>query len=80
VEIGPKNITLRDQEILVEGPCNMIVVPRGHYCTIKNPVVTENGSVVMNEHGQAKLRHGDQEIRFSSEPFPLYPGEEVLQN
>lgn len=25
--------------------------------------------------GQVKLRHGDQEIRFSQDPFPLYEGE-----
>jgi hypothetical protein len=28
--------------------------------------------------GQPKLRHGEQEIRFeSTEPFPLYPGEQM---
>jgi hypothetical protein len=25
--------------------------------------------------GEVKLRHGEQEIRFSQEPFPLYEGE-----
>ena len=31
----------------------------------------------MDKHGQAKLRHGDEEIRLEQDPFPLYPGEKL---
>jgi major vault protein len=34
----------------------------------------------MDEFGQARLRHGDQEIRFEQDPFPLYPGEKLEGN
>jgi major vault protein len=36
--------------------------------------------VLMDEFGQARLRHGDQEIRFEQDPFPLYPGEKLEGN
>lgn len=57
----------------------MHVIPPRHYCIIKNPVVRdETGNAVADEHGQAKLRHGDVEIRLEKEdPFPLYPGESL---
>jgi len=32
----------------------------------------------MEKSGQVKLRHGDEEIRFSQDPFVLYPGEKVF--
>jgi hypothetical protein len=33
-------------------------------CVIKNPVLrNEDGSVVVDEFGQSKLRHGDTQIR-----------------
>jgi major vault protein len=35
------------------------------------------GQVVLDRFGQAKLRHGDEEVRESQEPFPLWPGERV---
>jgi major vault protein len=29
--------------------------------------------------GQARLRHGDKEVRFEqNDPFPLYPGEQLI--
>jgi len=33
--------------------------------------------VAVDAEGQVKLRHGDEEIRFEQEPFPLYPGEKL---
>ncbi len=33
--------------------------------------------MVLDKHKQVKLRHGEQEIRFEQEPFPLYPGEKL---
>jgi len=58
----------------------MIMVPPRHYCIIENPVVRdENGQVIKDKHGQVRLRHSDQEIRFeSADPFPLYPGESLF--
>jgi major vault protein len=32
---------------------------------------------VFDNLGQVKVRHGDEEIRFEQEPFPLYPGESL---
>lgn len=60
----------------------MIMVPPRHYCIILNPVErTEDGEVVYeNDNGQVRLRHGDEEIRFQSDPFPLYPGEKLFGN
>jgi major vault protein len=33
----------------------------------------------MDSDGQVKLLHSDVDIRFSQEPFPLYPGEILKQ-
>lgn len=57
----------------------MINIPPRHFCIVANPCVRDmDGVVVVDQHGQVKLRHGDQEIRFSdtfNEPFALFPGE-----
>ncbi len=56
----------------------MIVIPPRHYTVVENPVVRdEQGHVVLDRFGQAKLRHGDEEVRESQDPFPLWPGERV---
>ncbi|GCC45314.1 hypothetical protein chiPu_0029236, partial [Chiloscyllium punctatum] len=58
----------------------MITVPPRHYCIVENPIVCdENLEPVFDEFGQVKLRHADQEIRQAQDPFPLYPGEELLK-
>jgi major vault protein len=36
-----------------------------------------DGQPVADENGQVKIRHGDEEIRFEQDPFPLYPGEQL---
>ena len=47
---------------------------------IENPAVRDaHGKVVMDKNGQVKLLHSDVDIRFSQEPFPLYPGEILKQ-
>ena len=70
----------QDNEKVILGPEKMIVVPPRHYCIIENPVVRDKGGKpVMDKHGQAKLRHADQEIRLTQDPFPLYPGEILKQ-
>lgn len=66
----------------------MIVVPPRHYCIVENPVVKQEesgkgggrgGAPILDPLGQVKLRHGESEIRFAGDPFPLYPGEYLKQ-
>ena len=57
----------------------MIIIPPRHYCIIANPIARdEKGKLITDKNGQVKLRHGDEEIRFEQEPFPLYPGEKLF--
>jgi major vault protein len=80
LEVGPQTMTLQDHERLVLEPQAMIVVPPRHYCTIANPVLRdEQEQPVSDVHGQIKLSYGEMEIRFSQAPFPLYPGEQLLE-
>eukprot|EP01122_Echinamoeba_exundans_P017212 TRINITY_DN8_c0_g1_i1.p1 TRINITY_DN8_c0_g1~~TRINITY_DN8_c0_g1_i1.p1 ORF type:complete len:839 (+),score=294.77 TRINITY_DN8_c0_g1_i1:94-2610(+) len=75
---GPFTFTRQDHETLVAGPEAMIMIPPRHYCIIANPAVRNAKlEVVKDESGQVKLRHGDEEIRFQQDPFPLYPGEKL---
>ncbi|XP_071828594.1 major vault protein-like [Apostichopus japonicus] len=69
LEVGPKKVVLQYNEKLSVGPLNLIIVPPGKYCCIKNPV--KNYEVGK----QCELKHGDVDVRFNQEPFPLYPGE-----
>ena len=44
-----------------------VVIPPRHYCIITNPVTLDDkNQVIVDKYGQAKLRHGDSEIRFSN--------------
>ena len=55
----------------------MVMVPRGHYCVVRNPVVRDaDGSpvAVADGHGELRTRDGEREIRECQDPFPLYPG------
>ncbi|KAL6044095.1 Major vault protein [Balamuthia mandrillaris] len=79
VEVGPNTYTRKEHEKIVSGPDAMIMIPPRHYAIISNPVMKDNsGNLVHDEHGNVKLRFGDEEIRFTQEPFPLYPGESVF--
>ncbi|GET40293.1 hypothetical protein MiSe_51020 [Microseira wollei NIES-4236] len=79
LEVGPQTITLRDHERLILKPEPMIIVPPRHYCLVANPVLRdEDNQPISDAHGQVRLRYGDEEIRFAQDPFPLYPGEELL--
>lgn len=61
-------------------PVRMIMVPPRHYCVILNPAARDDeGQVLFDQSGQAKLRHADLEIRLTQDPFQLYPGEEIQQ-
>lgn len=60
VEIGPKTYIRQDNEKVVFGPQQMVTLPPRHYCVIENPVFTDDeGKVVFDESGQAKLKHAD---------------------
>lgn len=80
VEVGPQTFTRQDHEKVVGGPEAMVMIPPRHFCIISNPVIRDakTSAVVRDKHGQIKLRHGDEEIRFEQEPFVLYPGEKVF--
>eukprot|EP01114_Cavostelium_apophysatum_P014256 TRINITY_DN3650_c0_g1_i2.p1 TRINITY_DN3650_c0_g1~~TRINITY_DN3650_c0_g1_i2.p1 ORF type:complete len:447 (-),score=63.08 TRINITY_DN3650_c0_g1_i2:213-1553(-) len=75
---GPVTLLLREEEHLVLGPVNMLLMPPLHYVMIRNPVERNaSGKPVVDERGQASLLHGKQEPRISGEPFSLFPGEEM---
>lgn len=77
--IGPERYTLQDGEELVLEPTDMLVVPPQFFVLIANPVMRDTkGAILLDAHEQAKLRHGDFEVRLHGEPFPLYPGEAVI--
>lgn len=79
LEVGPQTVTLGDGERLVLAPQQMIIVPPRRYCLITNPVMRDSqGEAIADAYGQVRLHYGDCEYRFESEPFPLYPGEELL--
>jgi major vault protein len=79
IETGPQTFTVMDHQTVVQKETPMIIIPPRHYCIISNPAQRDSeGHVKTDAHGQVKLRHGDEEIRFEQEPFPLYPGEQVF--
>ncbi|XP_067086659.1 major vault protein [Osmerus mordax] len=81
VEIGPLTYIRQDNERVLFSPVRMTMVPPRHYCVVINPVARDdNGQVLFDQSGQAKLRHADLEIRLTQDPFPLYPGEEIQQD
>jgi major vault protein len=82
VVTGPGTFTCKQHEQVILGPEKMIVIPPSHYVVVENPVIRKGSDpndyekhIQLDESGQAKLRHGYKEIRFSQQPFPLYPGE-----
>ncbi|XP_072026388.1 major vault protein-like [Amphiura filiformis] len=72
LEVGPKRLTLMNNEHVTAGPLPCIIVPPGHYCVIKNPMKKYTPGE------PCEVNHGYQQVRFNQEPFPLYPGE-ILQ-
>eukprot|EP01126_Amoeba_proteus_P027920 TRINITY_DN2762_c0_g2_i1.p1 TRINITY_DN2762_c0_g2~~TRINITY_DN2762_c0_g2_i1.p1 ORF type:complete len:848 (-),score=185.69 TRINITY_DN2762_c0_g2_i1:144-2624(-) len=78
VIVGPQTFTVSDNQTVVLQPTPMVIIPPRHYCIISNPAVRNpDGSHALDRHGQVRLRHGDEEIRQSQAPFPLYPGEKI---
>jgi major vault protein len=78
---GPLTKVLQSHEELVKGPSQMIKLTPNHWIKISNPVLIKDGVPEKEDSfNQVKLRFGDEEIRTYdnySDPFPLYPGEEV---
>ena len=83
IEIGPQTYIKLDHEKIETGPTprKMVVLSPRQYCKVTNPVITNaDGTIVQDKFGQTKLKYGESEYRFYdkySEPFPLYPGEEL---
>ena len=56
MELGPMTYIRQDNEKVILGPEKMIVVPPRHYCIIENPaMVSKDGNVVIDKHGQVCL-------------------------
>eukprot|EP00005_Dracoamoeba_jomungandri_P005800 CAMPEP_0174257670 /NCGR_PEP_ID=MMETSP0439-20130205/6780_1 /TAXON_ID=0 /ORGANISM="Stereomyxa ramosa, Strain Chinc5" /LENGTH=380 /DNA_ID=CAMNT_0015340861 /DNA_START=365 /DNA_END=1507 /DNA_ORIENTATION=+ len=55
----------------------MISIPPRHYCVIDNPAIKDERGVVLDKNGQVRLRHGEQEVRLTQDPFSLFPGERL---
>eukprot|EP01103_Thecamoeba_quadrilineata_P012021 TRINITY_DN2_c0_g1_i1.p1 TRINITY_DN2_c0_g1~~TRINITY_DN2_c0_g1_i1.p1 ORF type:complete len:853 (+),score=229.43 TRINITY_DN2_c0_g1_i1:27-2585(+) len=76
---GPVTYTRFEHEKVIFGPEDHVKIAPRSYVVISNPVVRDNEKKpVFNSNGSAKLKYGDEEIRFEDtlkEPFPLYPGE-----
>ena len=52
LEVGPATFVRKDNEMVVSGPQKMITVPPRHYCVVLNPVMRENGQVLLDTVGQ----------------------------
>lgn len=78
--LGPCTFTPLQHEEIITAPQPAVIVPPMHYCVVGNPVQRNGSDVELLPGGQVKVRLGDQEIRFHQAPFPLYPGEELLQD
>src|SRR3990167_4702729 len=85
IAVGPQTYIKLDHEKIETGsvPRKMIILSPNQYCRVTNPAITNaDGTLVQDKFGQAKLKYGESEYRFYekySEPFPLYPGEELAE-
>lgn len=84
--MGPQNFTKRDHEVITVGkiqPADFVFLQPFEYCVINDPVMRDkDGGLIIDKHGQVKVKIGDSEIRTSDqykEPFPLYPGETLMK-
>eukprot|EP01001_Neometanema_parovale_P006364 NODE_272_length_2782_cov_294.549079_g256_i0.p1 GENE.NODE_272_length_2782_cov_294.549079_g256_i0~~NODE_272_length_2782_cov_294.549079_g256_i0.p1 ORF type:complete len:833 (+),score=241.84 NODE_272_length_2782_cov_294.549079_g256_i0:55-2553(+) len=78
--VGPATFTRQDHEKVLFQPRYSVNVPPRSYCRVKNPVIKVDGQAVVEANGQVHLKIGDEEIRFEQEPFPLYPGEQLVDD
>ncbi|CUG92246.1 major vault protein, putative [Bodo saltans] len=80
LHVGPKVFTRQDHEKVLFAPKACVQIPPRSYCRIRNPALrAADGSAEKDAYGQVKLRIGDEEIRFEQEPFPLMPGEVLME-
>jgi len=55
------------------------MIPPRHYVVIGNPIIrNKDGQPETDEYNNIRLKHGDEEIRDTKEPFALYPGEQLI--
>ena len=74
--VGPTVFTRKDHEKVLFDPKASIAIPPRCYCRIRHPHIRgDDKAPLIDEYGQVRLRVGDEEIRFEQEPFPLMPGE-----
>lgn len=85
---GPQNFTKKDHEIISVGrerPADFVFLQPYEYCVINDPVMRDvDNKLIIDKHGQVKVKIGDSEIRTSQqayykEPFPLFPGESLVK-
>ena len=84
LEIGPQTFIRQDHENIQTGdkPIKMVVLQPRTYCEVTNPVIRDEktNKLLFDKHGQVTVKFGENEYRFFekySEPFPLYPKEEL---
>jgi len=77
---GPVTFVRKDHESVVKQPERMITVSKKQYCVVRNPIKKLLGTVAVDENGQVDLDFGEEEYRFAQPPFPLYPGEMLLND
>jgi len=77
LEVGPQIFTRQDHELILLGPQEYTKIPPRHYVYVSNPAIVDSKTkqALVSSLGEVKLKYGDEEIRFHTEPFPLYPGE-----
>lgn len=81
LETGPAIYIRKEHQTVVTGPNDMIQLAPRQYCIIANPVVLKDGQPELTSFGQVKILHGETKVltfENNSEPFPLYPGEELV--
>lgn len=77
--VGPIVFTKKDHEKVLFQPRPCVAIPPRSYCRIRNPCIRgDDEQPVCDDHGQVRLRIGDEEMRFEQEPFALMPGEVLV--
>ncbi|KAI6655628.1 Major vault protein alpha-like [Oopsacas minuta] len=74
LDLGPKNLVLKEHESLIKGPFAHVILHPGQYCVISDPVIREAEDRTVEGIPYAQ-RFGEHEVKLYGEPFPLYPGE-----
>lgn len=75
VETGPCTKIMPEGKQIVHGPAKFVIIPPGHYCSIRHPA-----KLPVEQGKQAELLFGHVVIKFNQDPFPLYPGEEMIDS